>query len=352
MRSDSLLLTLILLLVCEGVIPAQDRPQSGGVAADAAHLKLKQAEWRSLNERQIVTRSVAGGHPKEIAGLGAMIAEASPEEFIKAFSGLTIFKNSKTTIACGRFSAQPVIEDLADLEISDKDLYALMRAKVKESEIKLSEMDIARIRAAAGPSPYFSGKLKAKLAAEYKQILLDKAKAYTEGLETALDVYADQEDPVSARDAIAAMIKFQAASGRGAQLYSLLEKPTRDAAQNAESFIYWALQKFGQLKPVLSLVHVVIFRENGRVFIASKQIYSSHYTEAGLIVAELIPFNDEKGARRTLAAYTLRLQVDMLGGSMGFVKRRAAQPRLLETLKIALEGMRQCAESMLAERRF
>jgi hypothetical protein len=357
MRSDSLLLTLVLLLVWENVIPAQVRGalESGGdsaLAIDAAQLKLKPAEWRSLNERQIVTRSLAGGHSKEIAGFGAMIADASPEEFVKAFSALTVFKNSENTLACGRFSAQPVIEDLAGLEISDKDLYALMRAKVKESDIKLSEADIARIRAAAGPSPYFSGRLKAKLAAEYKQMLLDKAKAYAESGETALEIYADQEEPVSARDAFAAMVKFQAASGHSPGLYSLLGQSTRDAARNTESFLYWALQKFGQLKPVLSLVHVVIHRENNRVFIASKQIYSSHYTEAGLSVAELIPFSDERGGKRTLAAYTIRLQVDLLGGSMGFMKRRAAQPRMLETLKIGLEGLRHCAESLLVEQRF
>ena len=354
MRSDSLLLALLLLLLCEIVVPAQGRPDSSGASAlanEASHLKLKPAEWRSLNERQIVTRSLPGGHSKEIAGVGVMMADASPEEFIKAFRSLSVFKNSESTLACGRFSPQPVIEDLAGLEIGDKDLHALMRARVGESEIKLSEADISRIRAAAGPSPYFSGKLKAKLAAEYKQILLDKAKAYAEGGETALDVYADQEEPVSARDASAAMVKFQAASARPSQLYSLLGRPTRDVPQNAESFLYWALQKFGQLKPVLSLVHVVIHRENNRVFIASKQIYSSHYTEAGLIVAELIPFSDEKGAKRTLAAYTIRLQVDMLGGSMGFMKRRAAQPRMLETLKTGLEGLRHCAESLLVERR-
>jgi hypothetical protein len=357
MRTDSLLLALILLLVCEGVIPAQGRgaPESGGASAlatDAAHLKLKPAEWRSLDERHIVTRSLAGGHPREIAGFGAMIADASPEEFVKAFNALSVFKNSETTLACGRFSARPVIEDLAGLEINDKDIYALMRAKAKESDIKLSEPDIARIRVAAGPSPYFSGKLKAKLAAEYKQILLDKAKAYAEIGETALDVYADHEEPVSARDAFAAMVNFQAASGHSPRLYSLLGQPARDAAQNAESFLYWALQKFGQLKSVLSLVHIVIHRENNRVFIASKQIYSSHYTEAGLSVAELIPFSDEKGAKRTLAAYTIRLQVDLLGGSMGFMKRRAAQPRMLETLKTGLEGLRQCAESLLVERQY
>src|SRR5262245_49222700 len=250
MRSDSLLLTLVLLLVWESAIPAQGRgaPESGGapeLATDAAHLKLKPAEWRSLNERQIVTRSLAGGHSKEIAGFGAMIADASPEEFIKAFSALSVFKRSETTLACGRFSAQPVIEDLAGLEIVDKDLYALMRAKVKESDIKLSEADIARIRAAAGPSPYFSGKLKAKLAAEYKQILLDKARAYVESGETALDAYVDHEEPVSAKDAFTSIVKFQAASGQGAQLYALLEHPGGAAPQNTESFLYWALQKFG-----------------------------------------------------------------------------------------------------------
>jgi hypothetical protein len=148
------------------------------------------------------------------------------------------------------------------------------------------------------------------------------------------------------------MVKFQAASGHSPGLYSLLGQSTRDAARNTESFLYWALQKFGQLKPVLSLVHVVIHRENNRVFIASKQIYSSHYTEAGLSVAELIPFSDERGGKRTLAAYTIRLQVDLLGGSMGFMKRRAAQPRMLETLKIGLEGLRHCAESLLVEQRF
>jgi hypothetical protein len=82
MRSDSLLFTLVLLLVWESVIPAQGRgaPESGGssaLAPDAAHLKFKPAEWRSLNERQIVTRPLAGGHSKEIAGFGAMIADAA-----------------------------------------------------------------------------------------------------------------------------------------------------------------------------------------------------------------------------------------------------------------------------------
>jgi hypothetical protein len=356
MRSDLLFLSLSLLFVWEVVSPAQSRNAGGfggaKLTVDAAHLKLKPSEWRSLYERKTVTRSLAGGHSKEMAGFAAVIADATPEEFVKAFSSLSVFKRSETTFACGRFSARPVIEDLAGVEINDKDLYALMRARAKESDIKLTEPDLARIRAIAGPTPYFSTKLKSKLAYEYKQILLDKAVAYAESGETSLDVFADQEETVSARDAFAALANFHArGAGHNPRLFSLLGQAPRNALQNTESFLYWALQKFGQMKPVISLVHVVIYRENDRVFIASKQIYSSHYTEAGLSVAELIPFSDEKGAKRTLAAYTIRLQVDLLGGSMGFIKRRAAQPRMLETLKTGLEGLRQCAELLMAEQR-
>ncbi len=371
MRINSLFYALSLVFVLESAISAQSRPESGlgsipitnnaahlnaahlnAAHLNAAHLKLKSVDWRLLNEKKIVTRSMAGGNSKELAGFGAVIADATPEEFVKAFSSLTVFKRSETTIACGRFSANPVIEDIESLEISDKDLYALMRSKLKESDIKLTVSDLARIRAISGPTPYFSSRLKSMLAAEYKKILVEKAGAYSERGETALDDFADQQDPVNARDAFTAMAKFQASGdGQNQRLLSLLGQSPQKSTQTTESFLYWALQKFGQLKPVISLVHVVIHRENDRVFIASKQIYSSHYTEAGLSVAELIPFVDEKGARRTLAAYTIRLQVDLLGGPMGFIKRRAAQPRMLDTLKTGLEGLRQCAESMLVEQR-
>ena len=95
MRSDLLLPTLVLSLVCEVVILTQGRlaSESGGAAlaeTGAAHLKLKPAEWRSLNERQIVMRSLTAGHAKELAGFGAVVADATPEEFIKAFSELFV----------------------------------------------------------------------------------------------------------------------------------------------------------------------------------------------------------------------------------------------------------------------
>ncbi|HVG19445.1 MAG TPA: hypothetical protein VNI02_10350, partial [Blastocatellia bacterium] len=90
----------------------------------------------------------------------------------------------------------------------------------------------------------------------------------------------------------------------------------------------------------------MIHRDGNRVFIASKQIYSSHYTDAGLSVAELIPFTDSQGLARTIVAYTIRLRVDMLAGAMGFMKKRMAQPRMLGALKDSLNGLRTNMEAL------
>ncbi len=319
-----------------------DAVNLAGLMAEAAYLKLNSTEWQALQGKQIVARSVGRTQEKEMASFGAMIAEASPSEFFTAFETLSVFANSETTLACGRFSDAPKLADLESLPLSDKDLYALMHAKPNAADIKLSATDMTRLQKAAGPQPIFSPKVKARLAAEYKQLLLEKVQTYLENGDMALESYVDQELAVSPQQAFADMLKAQSATGIATQLYSRLAAHPRET----ESFVYWALQKFGKLKPVISLVHVMIHREGQRAFIASKQIYSSHYTEAGLGVAELIPFAASNGQPRTLVAYTIRLQVDLLGGSMGFMKKRMAQPHMLENLKTSLTALRLNAETL------
>jgi hypothetical protein len=340
-----LLIALLLFSSFDKTVSSRANDDADAFASlvnEAAHLKFNSAEWQALQAKQIVARTVSRTQEKEMASFGAMIAEASPAEFFTAFQTLSVFAKSETTIACGRFSAKPTIADLDALPLSDKDLYALMHAKLNAADIKLSATDITRLQKAAGPQPLFSPKVKARLATEYKQLLLEKTQAYLENGDSALESYTDQELAVSPQQAFAEMLKAQSASGVTTQLYSRLAGHPRET----ESFVYWALQKFGKLKPVISLVHVVIHCEGQRAFIASKQIYSSHYTEAGLGIAELISFASPTGQPRTLMAYTIRLQVDLLDGSMSFMKKRMAQPHMLENLKTSLTALRLNVETL------
>jgi hypothetical protein len=311
----------------------------------ASHLKLKSNELQSLSKGEIVVRDVPASHSKEMAGFGAVLVEAEPEEFAEAFRTLSVFKESKSIQAYGRFADHPKAGDLTRLSLKDKDLLELMRARVRSSDVKLSADDIGRIQAIAGPGSRFTSKLIAALTDEYKSILLEKVKSYATLGGQSLGANADQDEPVSTNGAMVRMLRYQASYAKyGEDFYSVLADYPRVNDKRAESFCYWAVQKFGQLKPTITLVHVVIFHEGTRVFIASKQIYSNHYTEAGLGIAELIPVTDPQGKVRTLVAYTIRLQVDMFGGAMGFLKKRMAQPRMVETLKESLQGLRANVE--------
>lgn len=317
------------------------------ISSHADRLRLKPAELQSLSRGEIVARDVPASHAKEMAGFGAMLVEAEPKDFVEAFRTLSIFKQSKSVISYGRFSDHPEIDDLNRLSFKDKDLLELMHARINASDVKLSEDDITRLQAIAGPGTRFTGKLSASLTNEYKAILLEKVRSYATLGGGSLAANADQEAPVKTNDAMIRMLRYQTSFARYTdRFYSLLAEHPRITDEHAESFYYWASQKFGQLKPVVSLVHVMIFHDGPRVFIASKQIYTSHYTEAGLGIAELIPLTDQNGKVHTLVAYTIRLQVDMFGGPMGFLKKRMAHPRMLETLRESLQGLRANVEGM------
>ena len=350
-KLPAVVLFIAMVLMAAGAVLSRtsDTSISQTLALHAARLNLTSTEIESMIAGEVIAHDIPTSHAKEMAGFGAMLTSADPKSFIEAFRTLSVFKQSKNVIACGLFGDNFSVKDLDGLTIKDRELLAILRARSKASDIKLSEEDIARIRAVAGPNPVFSNKLLVKLTEEYKQILVEKVRSYALYGGKALITYADQAESVSSNDAFTRMLQYQLSTASRTKqsagfLTALSEYPVvRDTSM--ESFFYWAVQKFGQLKPVVSLVHVVIFQVDGRVFIASKQIYSSHYTEAGLAIAELVPFKDQHDKTHTLMAYTIRLQVDILSGPMGFMKKRMAQPRMIKTLKESLQGLRANVET-------
>jgi hypothetical protein len=311
-----------------------------------AHLKLKSDDLRLLVAHQVIARSLPTKNSKQMAGLSLMLADAAPDAFLQSYRSLKAFKQNRYMLAFERFSAVPVLEDLARLTVDDKDLLALANCRPNESDIKLSEQDIDSFQSTSGPIATLTPKLRMRLSAQYKTLLLERVKSYLTRGSAALSSFADKEDPVDAREVFASISREQASRAEHCEhLYGYLENYPQVSAADSESFIYWAKQRFGSLKPVINLVHVLIHKEGGRTFVASKQIYSSHYTEGGLSVAELIPFIDADGQPHTIVVYSIRLQVDMLGGILGGMKKRLAQPRMLATLKESLNGMRETMEA-------
>jgi hypothetical protein len=313
-------------------------------------LNLSAADLDVLAERKVVVRAISSSNPKEIAGIGVIVADAPPEAFVDSYRTLAVFKNSPRILELGSFSSPPGPSDLNGLQIDGDDIYALSKAKAGDSEIKLSKDEIGGLQVLAGRFQGSPAQLKEQLAVEYKRILFERAASYSRSGAEGLAAYSDKAEPVSPGKSIQVLAGEEAERGGNCDHVRCFLEGTGGAGLRPEDsvFLYWARERFGELKSVINIFNVLIHKDRGRVFIASKQVYSSHYTEAALSVAEFIPFTDSSGQVHTIIAYTVRLQADMLGGTLGFMKKRMAAPKILGTLRDSLEGLQSALESMYA----
>jgi hypothetical protein len=287
-----------------------------------------------------------------MAAFGVVLADASPSRFVDAYKTLGVFERNPYIMEMGLFSSTPKLSDLDRLTVDPIDVYELTQARPGNSDIKLSAAELERIQriqrlTASGTVPRLEA--KAQIAREYKRILVDRVTRYQTSGDQGIGAYVDKAEPVRPDQSFESLADDQAPeSGPGRDICQYLKSYPVTLPPNSESMVYWAKHRFHDLKSVISLVHLFIHREGERVFIASKQIYSSHYNEAGLTVADLIPFSDDSGRVHTVVVYTIRLEPDMLGGTLGFMKKRMAMPRMEMTLRNSLARIRENIESCQA----
>jgi hypothetical protein len=128
--------------------------------------------------------------------------------------------------------------------------------------------------------------------------LVEYVTEYQRGGIRALATYNDKDRPQEAPEAFR---KLLAASPFLVEylppFHRYLEEYPQGRLAGAEDFFYWAKDKSGP-KPTISIYHVTIWQDPedaGRVAVSSKQIYASHYFQAGLDLTALI---DAPGAEK------------------------------------------------------
>ena len=167
-----------------------------------------------------------------------------------------------------------------------------------------------------------------RVEAAVRQAMVDYVAAYIQRGDDALVTYVDTTTPVSLKQEWRGIL----ANSRYFQHYLpalreyLLNFPKASLPGGHDVF-YWVKENYG-LKPTISIVHSVIYQppqEPGRIIIAQKQIYASHYYDGSLALANLYE-TIENGRPTTVVVYANRSRGDMLkGGLLGGVTRKIAR---------------------------
>ena len=336
------IIKLILFIAVVSLIPlsAKTSRAQSSLAEFQRLLREKEsfsdADLAKLQEGQTVVKVLPAQDKREVAVSGLVGLQVPADVFLKSYRESVSRKSSSAILEIGRFSNQPVLEDLKDLTFEDRDIEDLKTCVVGNCRLKLSATMIERLhRELDWNAPDYANRASELL----KVMLLDYVREYLARGDLALIEYSDKARTVRLADehrALKAGSSYLHENFMSAHLKGLHESKLQ-----VENVLVWSKIKFG-LKPVLAINHITIYqnqKEAGpQVLVASKQIYANHYFDSSLA---LTAFVNIPGANpQSYLFYENRSRADGLGGMFGKIKRGLVEDRAVQGLKAILEQSR------------
>jgi hypothetical protein len=302
---------------------------AGGVLPKEAEAYLRKAgfnttELASLTSGQVVARVEATGDSGEIVTVGAVTVRSTREQTAAYYDQLISYVDGKVTLGFGRFTSPPTLDNVKTLTLDEDEIEAIRSCKAGDCDLQISGQGLQAIRREID---WRAPDAAARVEAAVRQAMVDYVAAYMKRGDDALVSYIDTSTPVNLKQEWLGIL----ANSQYFQHYSpalreyLLSFP-KPPLPGGHDVFYWIKEDYG-LKPTISIVHTVVYQppqEPGRITIAQKQIYASHYYDGSLALANLYE-TAENGRRATVVVYANRSRGDMLKGGFGGIKRKIAR---------------------------
>jgi hypothetical protein len=340
-----------------GVLGAQGSPPAD-VRQYLTGAGFSAAEAAALESGTVIARVVPGTADSEVMVVAAVKIRATREQTLAYYGQMVSYVDGQVTTAFGRFSNPPVVADVKDLVLDADDLAQLRSCTPGDCDLRIGGTGLQTLRTGID---WTAPDASAQAQARVREAIVNYAGAYMKSGDAALVTYTDRSEPVSLREQWRAILAASPYFRQyNAALSNYLIQYPNAALPGARDVLYWVREDYTGLKPVLSVVHGVIYEDpanTGQVVVAQKQLYASHYYDGSLAIAVLVSGSDA-GAPYTYLLYGNRSRGDLLKGGFGGLRRtvarnqaRSAAERTLGTIKRVLEKS-PATSAPTADRRF
>jgi hypothetical protein len=302
--------------------------RASAIEQRAVQLGFDAKDAAALFRGGAAARAIEPADDAELSAMGAVVVPATIDEVLGSFGDLSLLVESGMVVEAKRFASEPTLADLEALRVPEQDAKDLVKAKVADSEVKLSEPEITSV----------AGRVPPTHIDLYKRALLDRVVAFKNGGVEGLGTYADKKRRVDQSEVSRALLARLSAT-RPAEHFQL-----------ADEFQYWSVVRFGDFKPLVELNHVSVFRGDRSARIETVQIYASHYCDALVTGIDLFELPGQQGVA-TLMRLTFSARVDSLGGMFGGIKRSVGRSKLVGNLTTGLERVRDTIGDTAVARR-
>jgi hypothetical protein len=310
----------------------------------ASSLNLTPDDIRRVDGGQTLSRSADVSDKRDVATVGIVRIEITPEFYITRLGDIANFKRDDAVLQIGTFSDPPDLRDVVDLTLDEADIRSLRGCRVGDCGLQLPAEAIERFRTGVD---WHRSDASRQANAIMREVLVEYVAKYRKGGAAACMEYADEAEPVN----LAREFRSLAQSDLGGwQRFPdlrryLFEYPLNDSA-GFDDLLYWSKERVGH-RGVLSVTHVVISRRASGspadYAVASKQLYGSHYYDASLGLTILLRDRAASSAA-TYLVYVNRSRLDVFDGLFGGVTRKIVSARARATVADQLARLQRTLE--------
>ena len=288
---------------------------------------------------EVVARSETGDDG-EILTVGAVLVRASRERVLRYYGQLASYVDGEVTLAFGRFSSPPSLDDAAGLAFDREEIDELRSCRPGDCDIRLGGRSLAELRSQIDWSAPDHAERVNALAREWAVAYVAD---YLERGDAALVTFNDRDEPVSMRQHWQGILANSPHFHEYApELKARLEQFPSAPPAGARDILYWVKGDYG-LKPVISIIHGVVYSRPDRPdrdIVVQKHIYARHYYDGSLAVATLLSIDPTT----TYVVYGNRSRGDLLRGGFGGVRRGVARSQAADATRSTLGAIKRVLE--------
>jgi hypothetical protein len=229
---------------------------------------------------------------REVAIVGAIRINAPVDAVLAHYRNVSLLGRSSVVQQVGTFSTPPRADDLRTLAFEDYDLKTIRGCTPGDCGVRLSGSDMAALTSGVN---WHAPDWRDAATAAWRRLLAEYAGAYLARGRDALPEYLNKAEPLSVARELDVLFEestfFDTAAP--AFMHHVRHFPA-GAPHGVDGLLYWTKDNFG-VRPVFSITHMLLYKppDGGALrplgVIAGKQIYATHYFDAGLALTAIYP---------------------------------------------------------------
>jgi hypothetical protein len=286
------------------------------------YIGLNPGEIEQIRRGDVVTKVLPAEDREEVALFGIVAVDAPRDEVVKRVRDLPNFLRTPGRTAFGMFATPATPADVSAFAVESSDFDAIKGCKPAECDVKMPAANIEEFNKAIDWS---SPTAKTQVENMVRLRAATYVNNYRRGGAGAMVTYGDEKEAKRAADHFASLLKespylFDYLPA----FHKYLAGYPAETLPDVQDAIYWATDKMGSMRPILSINHVSVYAppNSAIALMSSKQLYASHYFLGAFTLTTVLDRPEAPNGQGVYYMVVQRMRFDHLPGGLLNIRGR------------------------------